>query len=397
MYLKFYGLKERPFQIPPDPRYFFLSSKHKTALNYLKYGLLNNIGFIVITGEIGTGKTILIKKLLSQLKLTKETITAIISNTNVEPIEFLQMLLQELGINCSENKTKADLLNKLNHSLIEQYSYKKKVVLIADEAQNFPFSVLEEIRMISNLQTEKDFLIQIILVGQPPLKNKLLHPSLEQLLQRVSLSYHLLPLSQEETKDYIKHRLRLAKAQNTHIFSRGALEAIFKYSQGVPRVINMLCDAALVYGFADEAHTITAEMIDNVTKELYPYKLAMQPHGLERPEQAKEVDTSVVEGPHSPSLDGFDARLTNLEKAVYDLQQRGIILLDKMTSVLEMIRADSARDSDKSTELQEIHKECQNIRHQIQKIYQWELGTEIEIARIRKHLNKESWIKKLLK
>lgn len=373
MYLNFYGLKEKPFQLLPDPSYFFLSSKHKTALNYLEYGILNNVGFIVITGEIGSGKTTLIKKFLSQLE--KKIITAVISNTNVESKEFLQMLLQELGIEYSKEETKADLLNHLHHFLIEKYASRQQVVLIVDEAQNLPSAVLEEIRMISNLQTEKEFLIQIILVGQPPLREKLLHPSLEQFLQRVSLSYHLFPLNEQETKDYIKHRLKLAGARYP-IFSEEALKAVFKHSQGVPRIINTLCEAALVYGFADEKREIGAKIIETIIEELYPYRLK-QPEEKQPSLWATESPTTVMKESDGPSLHDMEKRLTNLENTVYNLQRKEIFLLYKIISLLEMIRTER-QESDFPIDLQKIH-------NQIQKIYQ----LEKEVAEIKRQLNKK--------
>ena len=374
MYLNFYGLKEKPFQLLPDPSYFFLSSKHKTALNYLEYGILNNVGFIVITGEIGSGKTTLIKKFLSQLE--KKIITAVISNTNVESKEFLQMLLQELGIEYSKEETKADLLNHLHHFLIEKYASRQQVVLIVDEAQNLPSAVLEEIRMISNLQTEKEFLIQIILVGQPPLREKLLHPSLEQFLQRVSLSYHLFPLNEQETKDYIKHRLKLAGARYP-IFSEEALKAVFKHSQGVPRIINTLCEAALVYGFADEKREIGAEIIETIIEELYPYRLK-QPEEKQPSLWATESPTTVMKESDGPSLHDMEKRLTNLENTVYNFQRKEIFLLYKITSLLEMIKTEK-REKDNSIDFQKIY-------HQMQEIAQWKEEIEKEVAEIKRQL-----------
>jgi len=371
MYLNFYGLKEKPFQILPDPRYFFLSSKHKSALSYLEYGLLNNVGFIVITGEIGTGKTTLIKKFLSSL--AKGTITAVISNTNLEPKEFLQMLLQELGIDYSKDETKANLLNKLYYFLIERYAQRQRVILIVDEAQNLPLSVLEEIRMISNLQTEKDFLIQIILVGQPPLKNKLLQPSLEQLLQRVSLSYHLSPLSEDETEKYIKYRLNLAGARD-NIFSKEAIQAIFKYSQGVPRVINTLCEAALVYGFVSETPSIDVKIIEDVVEDLYPYRLGQ----LEKKGSLSPTKTQLMEEEKlSYLLNEIKKRLVSLENAIYNFRQTELFLLYKIILLLEIIKG----GENISIELQKIHKECQEtIDRELQKLSQWKTKIEKELT-----------------
>jgi len=331
MYLEFYGLKERPFEPVPDPKYFFTSSKHKTALSYLEYGFLTHLGFIVITGEPGTGKTLLIKKFLT---LFRKVAVATITNTNLDPLEFLQAVLQKFNISYNKNETKAHLLDKLQKFLTHKYTEKQPVILIIDEAQNLPFEVLEEIRMLSNLQTEKENLLQIILVGQPALRNKLHHPSLKQLLQRVSLNYHLLPLEKTETEAYIKHRLKVAGARNADIFLPEAIEAIFKHTRGIPRLINTICDAALVYGFADELKIITENVINDVVKEMYSYPASGQ-------EQEEEEQSQILLSDKSEKfLSELDLRLRNLEKNVYELCQKTITLMDRLASILEKMKSE---------------------------------------------------------
>ncbi|MFH1146278.1 MAG: XrtA/PEP-CTERM system-associated ATPase [Pseudomonadota bacterium] len=261
MYESFYGLTDRPFRIVPDPDFLYLSEEHRLALVYLEYGLANQAGFIVITGEIGTGKTTLIRTLLR--RLDQKTRVASIFNTTVLPDQLLQMVLREYEIPFSD-RGKSEYLSGLYDFLIDQYRQGNRVVLIVDEAQNLSLEALEDIRLISNLQTEKEYLIQIILVGQPGLKSKLAHPQLAQFAQRISVQYHLVPLNRSEVEAYISHRLRVAGYTGSGLFSTEALDLIYESSKGTPRVINLICDAALVYGFADELKTLDRGVIEQV-------------------------------------------------------------------------------------------------------------------------------------
>jgi len=264
MYKEFYHLKESPFTILPDPGYLFMSSKHKTAIDYLHYGFMQQAGFIVISGEIGTGKTTLIKYLVKEIE--DNINLAIIFNTNFNSEQFLQAVLKEFEIGYKD-KDKIALYEALNKFIIEQYVKKRKTVLIIDEAQNLSPSVLEEVRMISNLQTEKEHLIRIVLVGQPGLREVLLKPGLEQFAQRIAVNYHLDRLSSPEVKEYIHHRLSVAGANTNEIFSDRAINKIAIYSEGIPRVINIICDMALVYGFADSLPQISDKVIENVVAD----------------------------------------------------------------------------------------------------------------------------------
>lgn len=305
MYEKFYGLSERPFRILPDPDYLYLSAKHRLALVYLEYGLMNQAGFIVITGEIGTGKTTLIRTLLG--KLDPEMRVASIFNTNTIPEELLEMILREFEIP-SSGQGKTEYLNRLHHYLIEEYRQGHRVMLIVDEAQNLSLEALEEIRLISNLQTEKEHLIQIVLVGQPSLRAKLSHPRLAQFAQRISVHYHLLALDQPETNLYVEHRLRVAGFNGSALFSPGALDLIFEVTHGIPRLINILCDAALVYGYADELKTIEREVIEQVLADKKEGAILFSPSAEGSLDDARGAE------------DGIEERLRRLEEQVEEFQ-----------------------------------------------------------------------------
>jgi len=265
MYEKFYGFTERPFNLTPDSHFFYMSPKHEEALNRLLFAISEKNGFAVVTGDIGSGKTTVCRTLLN--KLTSSTKVALILNTHLGKKELLLTILEDLGIEYA-SKSKAHLLSALNNYLLEQAAKGRNVVLIIDEAQNLTTSVLEEIRMLSNLETEKEKLIQIILIGQPELRTKIMHPKLEQFSQRIVLSYHLNPLDHKETAEYIKHRLKKAGSRNLEIFTDIAIDEIYKYSNGVPRLINLVCHNALISGLVLEYRTITSDIIIETAREL---------------------------------------------------------------------------------------------------------------------------------
>ncbi|MCD4674404.1 MAG: AAA family ATPase [Desulfobacula sp.] len=264
MYTEFYGFKEKPFNLVPNPSYLFLSSKHANALTFLEYGLTENIGFVMLTGEIGIGKTTLIRFILNQIE--SEMDVAVIFNTNIYSDELIKMILNEFEISYEDGISKAKALDILYEFLIEKYSLGRKVLLIIDEAQNLSDEVLEEIRMLSNIQTDEEMLLQIMIVGQPELRDKINDPRLEQFAQRIAVSYHLSAMTSKETGDYILHRLEKAGG-NKKLFTTEAIEKIYEVSTGIPRTINLLCDAALVYGFADEKKEINLAFIDQVIED----------------------------------------------------------------------------------------------------------------------------------
>ncbi|MFC1709548.1 ExeA family protein [Candidatus Omnitrophota bacterium] len=264
MYEKFYNFTEKPFNVTPDSKFFFPSERHTEALNSLIYAINERRGFVVITGEIGAGKTTTVRMLLNSLGLGTKVAT--ITNTHLTCKELIVEILDELEVEYRPG-TKQRLLSQLNKYLIQQLAEDINVVLIIDEAQNLTPKVLEEVRMLSNLETEKEKLIQIILLGQPQLRGKLDNEKLIQFKQRISIYYHLAFLSQEETKNYISHRLKLVCQNGSDIFTPQAVDLIYGYSRGTPRLINLLCDSALLSGFASEVKKIDEKIIDEVIKE----------------------------------------------------------------------------------------------------------------------------------
>jgi len=264
MYEEFYGFREKPFNATPDPRFFFPSDKHSEALNSLVYAINQRRGFVVLTGEIGAGKTTVTRTLLG--KLDENTKVALITNTHLNTKELIEAILEDLEVDFQPG-SKRKLLSQLNDFLIRQMADNINIVLIIDEAQNLTPSVLEEVRMLSNLETETEKLIQIILLGQPQLKRKLKSEKLIQFRQRIALYYHLDSLNRQETNDYILHRLKSVSENGLDIFTREALDALYKYSGGTPRLINLLCDSALLSGYVLETRSITKKIMHDVIKE----------------------------------------------------------------------------------------------------------------------------------
>lgn len=258
MYENFYRLTAKPFNVTPDPHFLFLSESHKEALANLLYGIQERKGFILLTGEVGTGKTTLIHTLLGRME--EDTKTAFIFNTRLGPRDFFRYMFEEFGI-AAEPRSKSESLIALNHFLIDRLRKQQNTVLIVDEAQNLSPVLLEEIRLLSNLETTTEKLIQILLVGQPELSEKLSLPELRQLRQRISVRYHIQPLSLEETRAYVIERLRIAGNPYDRIFDEGALETVYRLSGGIPRLVNLVCDAALLAGFARGEKEIDAGLV----------------------------------------------------------------------------------------------------------------------------------------
>lgn len=289
MYEKFYGLSEKPFNTTPDSKYFFPSAKHLETLNSLVYAIDQRKGFVVITGEIGAGKTTVCRTLLN--KLSENTKVALITNTHLSAKELMAAVLEEFEIE-HKGGSKQKLLSCLNAFLIQQLAQDVNVVLIIDEAQNLKPNVLEEVRMLSNLETEKEKLIQIILIGQPQLKNKLENPKLEQFRQRIAIYYHLSTLGRGETKKYIEHRLKISGcSEHAGLFSLKALDLIYEYSHGIPRIINLTCDSALLSGYIADNKIIDEVIIGEIIKEREFTALPEGPIGCTQIEE-KEVQVS---------------------------------------------------------------------------------------------------------
>ncbi len=267
MYVSFYKLSGRPFQLSPDHRFFFESRSHKKAFSYLTYGLSQGEGFIIITGDIGAGKTTLVGHLFAQLDKSK-VVAANLVTTNLEAEDTLRMVATSFGIQV-EGRDKATLLMQLEAFLLENHRAGKRVLLVVDEAQNLPIRSLEELRMLSNFQHEEKALLQSFLLGQPQFRETIFSDSnLEQLRQRVIATYHLEPVDLEETKAYICHRLGLVDWQGDPEFTDEAFEKIYSHTFGVPRRINTLCSRLLLFGFLEEKHLIDGSAVDEVVKDL---------------------------------------------------------------------------------------------------------------------------------
>jgi general secretion pathway protein A len=263
MYKAFYNLSEKPFTLLPDPGFLYMSDKHRMAFSMLEYGLLNSAGFTVISGDIGAGKTTLIRHLLDNMD--REHTVGLISNTHRSFGELLQWILLAFNLDHA-NMNKVEMYQRFVDFIIDEYALNRSTVLIIDEAQNMEAETLEELRMLSNINADKNQALQVILVGQNELRDTLKQPELVQFAQRISVDYHLQPLSAEETANYIRHRIRVAGG-NPDIFSDLACEAAHRYSNGVPRLINLICDTALVYGYAEQQQQICAKLVVQVAKE----------------------------------------------------------------------------------------------------------------------------------
>ena len=256
MYRSFFGLHEDPFSITPNPRFLFRSQSHQEALGYLLHGIEERQGFIAITGEVGTGKTLLCRTLLDHVGGNVRT--ALIFNSFMSELDLLRSINEDFGIAAS-GATRKELIDTLHGYLIREFGAGRNAVLIIDEAQNLAPSVLEQIRMLSNLETERGKLLQIVFVGQPELRQQLARPDLRQLNQRIALRYHLRPLNRQETEDYVHHRLVVAGSRGRVQFSRGAFSVIFQLSSGIPRKINLLCDRAMLAAYVHGSHRISSQ------------------------------------------------------------------------------------------------------------------------------------------
>ncbi|MBN1916327.1 MAG: AAA family ATPase [Verrucomicrobia bacterium] len=264
MYREFYGLTERPFNLTPDTSFLYPSRAHREVLIHLLYGINSRCGFILVTGEVGAGKTTLCRVLLGQLDA--KTKVAFVLNSSLSEFELLRAINEDFGLS-TNGRTKMDLLNDLNKFLLEENRLGNNVVIIVDEAQNLSFGVLEQIRMLSNLETEKEKLLQIVLVGQPELRSKLASQRLRQLSQRITVRYHLTPLNREDMRNYVYYRLKIAGSRNDIVFTRSALDEIYYLTGGVPRLINGLCDRALMVGYVKGSRRITRAMICRAASE----------------------------------------------------------------------------------------------------------------------------------
>ncbi|HKN17455.1 MAG TPA: AAA family ATPase [Candidatus Sulfotelmatobacter sp.] len=285
MYKAFYNLKRNPFEITPDPSFLFPTGRHNEALAALYYGVRRHKGFVVLTGEVGTGKTLLLRCLLQSLRQSKDVAYAYIFNGRLSPLEFLQYIVADLGLPPT-SKTKGELLLQIAHHLIARSQKKLTTVLVVDEAHHLSAEILEEIRLLTNFETADDKLLQILLVGQPELDDKLDSPDLRQLKQRVALRSHLLPLNSTETLGYIHSRLRLSGSPGPSVlFPPETVAAVFQHSQGLPRLINTICENALIAAYARQMPSVSPEIIDDIAKD---FRLGVTKRTESKPVQAND-------------------------------------------------------------------------------------------------------------
>lgn len=348
MYLEYFRLKELPFRLTPDSEFLYMSGAHSRAKAYMDYTVWNREGFVVITGEIGCGKTTLIQKLLSELD--ENVLVAKIFQTQLDEVEFLQAVLVEFGLN-PFNAKKVELIDMLNTFLVDNFLQLKQLVLIVDDAHNLSLKVLEEIRMLSGLETRKEKVLHVILVGQPALNDVLDSQEMEQLVQRVRLRYHIKSLSEDDTRDYIQHRLRVAGADEADaVFTPDTYPVIYKYTGGLPRLINTLCDTAMTCAFADNVRTVSMGVLNTAIEELQwlPYARRLNKRRASVPATGGSEAQGLMQdntkalvnlGRQLGQLDGMTPALSSLAARVSNIE-----------SLLKRI-ADSLGDRDQQDEM----------------------------------------------
>ncbi len=323
MYENFYGLKAKPFNIIPNPDMVYGSKRHKQALTYLNYALADDIGFVLFTGDVGTGKTTMLRRFLSET--TPDTDVAVIFNTNVSALELLQVVLREYEIEPIP-ASKVECLAALNDYCIDNFAKNRRTLLIIDEAQNLSREALEEVRLLSNLQSNNQCLLQMILCGQPELKSIIHAPGFEQLSQRIAVRYHLTPLNREETGEYIRFRLSCAGGENAELFDEEAIDLIYANTNGIPRSINILCNTSLVYGFADELPKITRDVVQTVIDENggmdAPEGEAAQGQDTFAPAVAPDAPLYSNAHLQAPNTSGYGQQLYALKNEVKRLSDR---------------------------------------------------------------------------
>jgi putative secretion ATPase (PEP-CTERM system associated) len=328
MYEAFYGLRSKPFQLNPDPEFYFGSKQHRRARAYLEYGVHRNEGFIVITGEVGAGKTTVVRGLLAGLDSNK-VVSAHLVTTQLDAEDTLRMVGAAFGVRVKD-VPKADVLMALEAFLVQQTSQGRRCLLIVDEAQNLSQRAVEELRMLSNFQYGQQALLQTFLVGQPEFRAILQSPAMQQLKQRVTAASHIGPLDAQETQGYIEHRLRHAGGNGRPIFDAPAHEAIFKASGGIPRRINLTCDRALLLGFLGNKETLSADDVNEVVAEINDESgttrvTYLQP--VAGPVDSNQASQSMVRQIQSLGLEQYDARVRRLENSMLRLERINLEIL----------------------------------------------------------------------
>lgn len=320
MYLDFFKLQEHPFRLTPDPGFLYMGKDHARAKSYMDYSIWNRDGFVVITGEVGAGKTTLIQKLLSEFD--DNVMVAKIFQTQLDDVEFLQAVLVEFGLN-PFNAKKAELMDMLSTFLIESFLESKQLVLIVDEAQNLSMRVLEEIRMLSGLETHKEKVLHIILVGQPQLNAILDAPEMEQLIQRVRFRFHIRALTATEIKAYIEHRLQVAGHSGGPVFADAALALVHEFTGGIPRLINTLCDTAMTCAFADDVAEVSADTVRAAIEELqWPPYAKRRREPATAPAVPARRDQRLDHDALAPLVNVLSEKLSSIEQLLQGIAQQ---------------------------------------------------------------------------
>ena len=373
MYCQFYGMREKPFSLLPDPEFLFFSQKHEKALNLLELGILNQSGFCVISGEIGAGKTTLVRELMN--RLDERVRVGLISNTNSTFSDLLGWILAAFELDSGSSEAILQY-RRFTDFVIEQYASGKHTLLIIDEAQNLSLSALEQLRMLSNINSEKDLVLQIILIGQNELRTKLQQPELEQFAQRIAIDYHLEALDQEETAEYIRHRA-IKSGGSQQLFDDAACRLVYQYSDGIPRLINRICDLSLVYGFTESKKIIDADLVEAVTEDqqidqlitntpvapsksiTLPEKLATTRKDASEPEPAPKTNRGKHTSTIEKSAELKPAQKNAVKKAVKPTDEETEVKLTHGTSPAIYTAAEKA--SVEKTQAESIAIETSNV------------------------------------
>jgi putative secretion ATPase (PEP-CTERM system associated) len=334
MYEKHFNLKSKPFDLVPNPDFLFLSNTHKKAITYLDYGIKEKIGFILLTGEVGSGKTTIIRNLIKNLngsvKLSR------VHNTRISSEDLIAMINEDFGLPV-EGKSKIAMLGELNQFLIDMYSQHRQPILLIDEAQNLTPELLEEIRLLSNLETDRSKLLQIILVGQPELKKTLALPEMMQLRQRININYHLNPLSLEETALYIKHRLQIAGNPDAFLIDNDLVCVVYEFSRGIPRLINIICDFALLSAYADGKSQVTFGVVKDVVADLEKNEYWIEQDEIHGGRRRQDADVA----PDAELNDALILRLLRLEEKL----DKSVIELSGVSSRVKKLEDVTSRIS----------------------------------------------------
>ena len=355
MYKEFFGLHTKPFELVPDPRFLFPSRSHRRALSYLEYGLQERAAFILLTGEVGSGKTTLIRNLIGQL--AADVCRAMVFNTRVSPEQLLALINDDFGLP-TEGRDKVALLHDLNDFLIAQHAARRRPMVIVDEAQNLAPEVLEEIRLLSNLETNQVKLLQIILVGQPELRTIINQPNLRQLRQRIGIACHIDPLPREETESYVLHRLELAGNREAVRFQEGTFDLIHGFSKGIPRLINIFCDFLLLAAFVDETLELSVQLVEEVAGDFSAGTDLTQ----------EEKSPAAVDGAlfceWQGKIGGLEAAMRRIESA----QSGQVTMLDRLAMYENILKALIGQQKEQIGRLEEGQRQISRQLEELQQV-----------------------------